>query len=55
MGHTNDAAKSAQLNMLANAVRFGTGAVFLTVTPDDSNCLWIQVYIEHESNNSPDA
>ena len=54
MGHTNDAAKSARLNMLADAVRFGTGAVFLTVTPDDSNCLRIKIYIEHKSNNSPD-
>jgi hypothetical protein len=35
----NNAAKSAQLNMLADVVRFGTGAVFLTITPDDSNCL----------------
>ena len=52
MGHTNDAAKSARLNMLADAVRFGTGAVFLTVTPDDSNCLRIKIYIEHESNKS---
>jgi hypothetical protein len=54
MGHTNDAAKLAQLNMLADAVRFGTSTVFLTVTPDDSNCLRIKIYIEHKSNNSPD-
>ena len=39
MGHTNEAAKSARLKMLADTVRFGTGAVFLTVTPDDGNCL----------------
>jgi hypothetical protein len=54
MGHTNDAAKSARLSMLADAVRFGTSAVFLTITPDDSNCLQIKIYIEHKSNNSPD-
>jgi hypothetical protein len=54
MGHTNNAAKSARLNMLADAVRFGTGAVCLTITPDDSNCLQIKIYIEHKSNTSPD-
>jgi hypothetical protein len=41
MGHTNDATKSARLKMLSDAVRFGTSAVFFTVTPDDSNCLRI--------------
>jgi hypothetical protein len=46
MGHTNDAAKSARLKMLADTVRFGTGAVFVTVTPDDSNCLQIKIYVE---------
>jgi hypothetical protein len=41
--------------MLADAVRFGMGAVFLTVTPDDSNCLRIRIYIEHESDNLPNS
>ena len=49
MGHTNEAAKSARLKMLADTVRFGTGAVFLTVTPDDGNCLRIKIYIEHKA------
>jgi hypothetical protein len=54
MRHTNDAAKLAWFNILADIVQFGTSAVFLTITPDDSNCLQIKIYIEHKSNNSRD-
>jgi hypothetical protein len=50
MGHTNDAARSARLKMLSDAVRFGTSAVFFSVAPDDSNCLCIQVYAEHKAD-----
>jgi hypothetical protein len=52
-GHTNDATKSARLKMLSNAVRFGTSAVFFTMTPDDSNCLRIRVYAEHKADCLP--
>jgi hypothetical protein len=54
MGHTNDATKSARLKMLSDSIRFGTSAVFLTVTPDDSNCLRIQIYVQHKCDNPPD-
>jgi hypothetical protein len=53
MGHTSDAAKSARLKILSNAVRFGTSVVFFTMTPDDSNCLRIQVYAEHKADCLP--
>jgi hypothetical protein len=39
--------------MLSDAVRFGTSAVFFTVTPDDSNCLCIRVYAEHKADRLP--
>ena len=55
MGHTNEAAKSARLKMLADTVRFGPGAVFLTVTPDDGNCIRLQIYVKHECDDPPDS
>ena len=55
MGHTNAAAKSARLKMLSDALRFGTSAVILTITPDDSNCLRIQIYVEHKTDHPPNA
>jgi hypothetical protein len=53
MGHTNDAAKSARLKLFANTVRFGQASVFLTVTPDDSNCFRIKIYVLSKCNDPP--
>ena len=53
MGHTNDAAKSARLKLFANTVRFGQGSIFLTVTPDDSNCFRINIYVLSKCKDPP--
>ena len=53
MAHTNDAAKGAWLKLFANMVRFGRPSIFFTVTLDDSNSFWIQVYVDSEHENLP--
>jgi len=53
MAHTNDAAKSARLKLFANTVRFGQGSIFLTVTPDDSNCFRIKIYVLSKCKHPP--
>ena len=53
MAHTNDAAKSAHLKLFANTVRFGQGSIFLTVTPDDSNCFRIKIYVLSKCKHPP--
>jgi hypothetical protein len=54
LGHTSEAAMRARFKMFADNVRFGTAAVFLTVSPDDSNCLRIQIYVQHKCGDPPD-
>ena len=39
LGHTSEAAKGARMRILGDMVHFGASAIFLMVTPDDSNCL----------------
>jgi hypothetical protein len=53
MGHTNDSAKSARLKSFANTVWFGLGSIFLTVTPDDSNCFHINIYVLSKCKDPP--
>ena len=54
LGHTSEAAKGARLQIMADMVCFGASAIFLTVTPDDSNCLRLQIYTQHQIDNVPD-
>ena len=53
MAHTNDAAKGARLKLFASMIRFGRASVFFTVTPDDSNCFRIQVYVASKCKAPP--
>jgi hypothetical protein len=55
VGHTNNAAKSVRLKMLSDAVQFGTSAVFLTNTPNDSYWLLIQINVQHKTDHPPNA
>jgi hypothetical protein len=54
MGCTAEAAKGARSKILSDMVCFGASAVFLMVTPDDSNCLRLQIYAQHKLVEVPD-
>ena len=41
--HSNEAATTAQKNYFSFLVRFGLPALFITISPDDKRCIFIQI------------
>jgi hypothetical protein len=53
MGHTAKSAKGATSKMLGDMIHFGASAIFLTVTPDDGNSVWIQIFVQNKADKAP--